>query len=219
MQVRVIPKPDLAPLDRLLLDGEGRMRAISQMELATIPQLELSAWCHIHGRYHVPSREMVAWLKEQIADREALEIGAGAGDLGRLLGIRMTDSYVQAESLDIQLYYEALGVAPTSPAPDVERLEALAAVEKYQPEVVVGAWITQLYQKGDEGPPFIGSSIYGVDELKIRTKVKKYIHIGHTDLHHRKRLLRFRYKSYRLPFLFSRGFDPSGNVVHVWSRR
>jgi hypothetical protein len=206
-------------LDALLLDAEGRLKPLEASVLRQIRQPVLSTWCQMRGRYHVPSVETIHWLSEKIAGRRAIEIGAGAGDLGRLLHIPMTDSYIQMESPEILLYYATLGVPPTKPPADVERLEALEAVKKYAPEVVVGAWITQLYRKGDEGPPFVGSSIYGVNELELRNEVETYIHIGHAKTHHQKRALRFKHKEYRLPFLFSRQMDPAGNVIYVWSRK
>jgi hypothetical protein len=219
VEAHLVLKEDPALLDALLLDADERLRLLPASELGKIPQPSLSYWCQIRGRYHIPSIETVEWVKEKIGGRTAIEIGAGAGDFGRLLGIPMTDSYVQVESPDILLYYAALGLPPTKPPADVERLEALAAIQKYEPEVVVAAWVTQLYRKGDEGPPHIGSSLYGVNELELRNQVHTYIHVGHVNAHHQKRLLRFKHKEYRLPFVFSRGWDSTGNVVYVWSKR
>lgn len=217
MELTAVKKFDLAPYDDLLLDSNGRLKLLPVAELRKFPRGELGYWSQVRGRYTLPTVELVAWLKEKIDGRSALEIGAGAGDLGYHLGIRMTDSYVQVTSPDMLLYYELLGVPPTVPHPDVERLEALEAVRKYKPEVVIGAWITQLYRKGDEGPPLIGSSIYGVDELTLRLEVESYICISHKKVHKEKRILRFKHHEYRPPFI-SRQQDPTGDVVWVWSR-
>lgn len=214
----LVERFDLGPIDELLLDSNGRLKAVPASDLRQIPQVELSVWCQQRGRYTVPSLDLIHWLRERIDGREALEIGAGAGDLGHLLGIRMTDSYVQLESPDLIIYYGMLGVPPTDPPPDVEKLEALEAVKKYRPQVVIGAWITQIYRYGDEGPPPIGSSIYGIDELKIWPLVETYIHIGHKKVHKDKRLLRFKHREYRPPGVFSKQMDPTGNVVWEWSR-
>lgn len=222
---QILPNYDPAPLDDLLLEDHGlgripygqRIRAIGASELAKVPNVRLRVWCHNRARYLVPTKELVDWLDDLIGGRPALEIGAGMGDLGRLLFIRMTDSAVQTTP-DMRLYYELLGQPITEPPPDVERLEANEAVAKYRPRVVVGAWITQRYQPGDERPPKVESSVYGVDEVKLLSQIDTYIHIGNMAVHRQKRIFQQQHQTHRLPFLFTRAGDPSQNVVHVWNR-
>jgi hypothetical protein len=218
MEATALEPFDLAPFDELLLDSSGRLKLLPAAELHRLRRDQLGYWCQVHGRYTLPTLELVEWLKEKIGGREALEIGAGAGDLAYHLGIRATDSYIQQESPAYLLFYSALGVPPTMPPPEVERLEALEAVRKYKPEVVVGAWITQLYRPPVRKTDQHYGSIYGVDEMKLRLEVDTYINIGHQKIHKQKSLLRFKHREHRLPFLVSRSQDATGDVVWIWSR-
>lgn len=218
MEATVLENFDLAPFDDLLLDSSGRLKLLPAVELQRLRRDQLGYWCQARGRYTLPTLELVAWLKERIGSRSAIEIGAGAGDLGYHLGIPMTDSYIQQESDDYLLLYTIVGVPPTKPPPDVEKLEALEAVRKYKPQVVVGAWITQLYRPPVRKTEDHYGSIYGVDEMKLRLEVESYVNIAHKRIHKQKSLLRFKHHEYRPTGLISRAQDPEGDVVWIWSR-
>lgn len=217
---RVLPNMDPAPLDGYFFeDSTGqRMRRITAKEVGRVPHVYRRVWCHNRARYLLPTAELVDWLHDLIGNRQALEICAGMGDLGRQLAIRMTDSAVQVTDPDVMLYYASLRQPPTDPPPDVERIDAVAAVEKYRPRVVIAGWATQLYQAGDEHPPVIASSTYGVDERKILSMVETYVHVGHMAIHRQKRIFDQPHQTFRPSFLFSRGSDPDANVIHVWNQ-
>jgi len=201
----------------------GRIAARPAAELAALPWPALVDWCYRNARYTLVTHELVAWLGEQIAGRTAIEIGAGQGDLGFALDIPMTDSGLQTDHL-MALLARASGSAPTNPPPDVERLDAAAAVAKYRPQVVIGSWITQLYRPGDDGPPGdagppkIGSSIYGVDEIALIDSVETYIHIGNRLVHGDKRALAVPHSEHSFPWLWSRTQAPEWNRIWVWNR-
>lgn len=213
MRAAMLPDFDPGPIDRLIMNGHRTHVLPQEAELLRpFAQIELSAWCVRRSRYLVPTSELIGWLTEQIGGRHAIEIGAGMGDLGRALMIPMTDSYIQT-SPALRDYYALLGQPIVSPPESVIRLEALDAVAKFKPRVVIGAWITQLYRDGDaEG------SAFGVDEETIIEQVETYIHIGNLDVHGSKRILRTRHEARALPFIFSRGFDRTRNIVHIWNR-
>ena len=160
----------------------------------------------LRARYQLVTRELVEWLRLRIGDRRAIEIGAGMGDLGFHLGIPMTDLGVQAEDPG---YWRSLGQAPTEPPDDVERLEAEAAIARFKPAVVVGAWITETHHAG-------GYAGFGVEEARIVRSVPQYIHVGNLAVHGSKRILRMKHRVYRPAGLVSRGFEPEKNAVHVW---
>ena len=71
---------------------------------------------------------------------------------------------------------------------------------------------------GDEGPPKIGSSVHGVDEAKILSRVSTYIHIGNAISHADKRLRREQHKTYRFPWIISRSANAAADVIYVWHR-
>ena len=213
--MRYLPEIDVDVFDKMLLQPDGKLRLMPAAELLTLSVEALQAWCVQRARYQLVTVELIEWLKPFVVGRKALEIGAGMGDLGHHLGIPMTDSAVQVEKKDELLLgiFQLAKQAPTDPPPDVERIDAEAAVIKYKPEVVIGAWITQKWHEGDAR-----GSVYGPEEIRIVRAVDCYIHIGNRKVHCDKRILKLKHKEHRPPGLVSRGFDPSGNIIWSWGK-
>lgn len=179
--------PDVTYLDPILLDGPF-MRLLPASDLLQLDPLHLRIWCLKNARYQLVTAELVAFLLYCIRGRSAIEIGSGMGDVCHHLGIQGTDSGLQTTPAMIA-YYMAMGQAPTVPPPSVERLDALDAVQRYEPQVVIGCWVTQKYQPGDEVRK-VGSNIWGVDEPAIlHAGIEEYIHVGHYDSHGDKRII------------------------------
>ena len=177
-----------------------------------IPQLYISTLCVKNGLYCIPTEELVCWLKEQIYKEEnnTIEIGSGNGVLGKALGIRCTDSYLQ-EDPEIRKHYELAQQAPVRYGSHVEKIDAEAAIKKYRPKIVIGAWITQKWWPGDSQ-----GNIYGIDEIDMLKRIDKYIHIGHVNTHSNKRIRdnRTTYCNYA-DFLVGRSMD-IGNIIEWW---
>lgn len=225
MQHRILAPIDPAPIDAELLevtDAGARMRALPAAELRALPADALAAWCGMRARYGLVTAELVGFLRDLIGWRDgvdadhAIEIGAGMGDLGYRVGIHMTDSAMQTRP-EIRDYYRSLGQPIIDPPPDVERLDALAAIQKYRPKIVIGSWCTQLYRDGDT-PKRIGSSMYGVDEEWIIRNVDVYVHVGNDGPHAGKRIYAARHETVRPPWLVSRAADQALNCVRIWRR-
>ena len=136
------------------------------------------------------------------------------GDLGACLGIPMTDSYCQTTP-EMRLYYASLGQPIISPPSTVEKLDAVTAVEKYKPPVVVASWVTQLFRDGDSEAQ-IGSSVVGADEEWIVDHCETYIFVGNEEVHKHKRILKRDHREFKSWAWMSRAFDPSKNVIWVW---
>lgn len=200
-------------LDRLLLDGD-RIKLLPASFYDQFEWMSLRLWCHARAFYTIPTIELIEWLKAKIDDRSAIEVAAGNSSIGFHLGIPASDSYCQ-HLPDLQLYYETNGQPITKPLPEVEKLEAVAAVTKYHPQVVVASWLTQKYQAGDESGA-VNSSIYGADESEILNRVETYIHIGSRLSHGDKRILKYPYQEIELPGLITRGAGQS--VIYVWDK-
>lgn len=162
-----------------LVGKNNKIAARPLAEYRAMNQTALRLFCHTHARYVLPTTELIDYLKTIIGDRSAIEIGAGAGDLGCQLGIPMTDSYCQTWP-DVQLMYAATGQPTIKYGRDVEYLDALAAVEKYQPDVVLAAWVTHWI---DPNLPPKPGSMYGVKEDLLLKNVKEYIVVGSTAIH------------------------------------
>lgn len=216
MQAKQLETVDVTYLDRVLLNGKGEYHVLPAADLKQYDHKHLQVWCHNKARYNLPTQELVEFVRSVIGGRSAIEIGAGMGDFGRALGIPMTDSHQQTTP-EMQLYYAALGQPTIQPPPEVEKLDAIEAITKYKPQVVVAAWVTQLYQDGDT-PARIGSSVYGVDEAWLLDHCETYIFVGNERVHKDKRILSREHRRFHFPYLVSRAFDQSQNVIWVWGK-
>jgi hypothetical protein len=195
-------------------DEQRKIRLLSAKEWDKIPWDTLRAFLHFTARYGLPTQELIAWLKEKIGNRSALEIGAGAGDLGYHLGIPMTDDHQQQDNPLVADYYKKMSQPPIVYGKDVEKIDALAAVEKYEPEVVIGCWITH-YIDPDLPPPPGGGNIWGVREREI-VQLADYILIGTPTVHRYKKIMDLPHKEINAPFARSR--NPI-NKIWVWKKQ
>lgn len=192
--------------DVLLYCPGGRMRALPAAELLKIGLSRLKVWANRRARYTLVTAELVEWLREQIGGRRALEIGAGMGDLGYHLGIPQTDLGLQTALFRGSLL-ELIGQAPTVPPDDVKRLEAEQAILYYQPEVVIGSWVTE------RQPEIPG---YGVREERMFESGRTYILVGNDRPHKNKSILELPHELHRFSWLVSRAIDPAQNYIRVW---
>lgn len=211
--VTLLQNVDTSYLNRAFLNEDGTWRLNTAKDIQKIPLDHLRIWAVKNARYQIPTRELVDFLREKIGTRTAIEIGAGMGDLGQHLAIHMTDSAHQVERPEVLSYYRLLGQAPTIPPACVERIDALAAIDKYRPQVVVGAWITQKFREGDTH-----GNEYGPDEEEIVRNCEMYIHIGNEGVHGDKRIRKMKHQTLRFPWLVSRSADQSRNVIYIWEK-
>lgn len=221
MQARLVPVIDLAAYDAQLLDDKGRMRLLPAVELNAINRNdELGSWCIQRARYGLVTKELVEFLHREVlrgSTSDALEIGAGMGDLGRHLGVRMTDAAIQTHP-KVRAYYDVLQQAICDPPVDVERIDGRKAVRLYKPRIVIGSWVTQLYAEGDQQNQ-IPSSIFGVNEEDIVKSVEVYVHIGNDQTHAGKRILALEHQEFYAPWLVSRATYQDLNCIRIWRRR
>lgn len=162
---------------------------------------------HMRGIYVLPTEELIEWLRPHCDN--AIEIGAGNGTIGRALGIPITDSHLQANP-EIQKIYKTFGQPPIEYPADVEKLDALQAIEKYNPKTVIGAYITHLYRDGD-----VEGNMFGVDEYKV-IDGRMYINIGNADTHKHKPILSIPHEEYHFDWIITRSADQSKNRIWVW---
>lgn len=211
-------KPDPAAQARLNMGAlaNGALQTVHADFYRQFDQEQLCVFGHRIAAYVLPTWELIEKLEELIREasprRSAIEIGAGNGVLGQALGITSTDSFMQSDPAVARLY-NAAGQPVIEYGEYVERIDALAAVERFQPEVVVAAWVTHLYT---EKEAYRGGNMFGIDEVAMLKKIKRYIFVGHTSPHALKPLHDYPATTIRLDGLFSRGADPQGNVIWVW---
>lgn len=218
MNAWVMDRQDVKYLDEILLDEKGLPRPVPFLTLAKFPISHLVQWGNEKGVYTIPTVELIEWLKDAIGGRKAIEICAGHGAIARSLGIVATDSYIQTKP-EMMAFYRSIGQNPIQPPTDVYEFEANEAVDTLHPQVVVASFATQKYQVGDEGPPKIGSSVYGVDEISMLQKIQTYINIGNDQSHGDKRILKYPHETYRFPWLVTRCMHQEQNHIKVWHVR
>lgn len=198
-----------------LLDSNGLLKLLLAQDYDRIPPDALRLWCHKHGRYGLPTIELVHWLEDRIIGRKAIEIGSGAGDLAHVLAIPATDNRMQ-EWPTIRLHYELTG-QPVIQYPDfVQKLDALDAVQQYVPDVVVASWVTEWIDP-NLPPPEHGGNAWGVKEDEILATGCTYILIGNVKIHGRKKIMAQPHDEFALPFLRSRAIHPALDRVWIWN--
>ena len=174
----------------------------------------LSQLCVENGYYCLPTSELIEWLHNRIAGRSAIEVGAGCGVVGRALGIKMTDNFQQ----DMPKYnnlYRMAGQAPITYGKDVLKIEALDAVKRFKPEVVIGCWVTHKYDGRNHDA---GGNEIGLKEERILRRVKEYIVIGNDGTHSLKPLRKIDHKTIYGDWLVSRAAHQSLNAIYSWER-
>lgn len=203
-----------SPLPKLL-DEHHRLTLLRTAELDAIPRDTLRVWCHQYARYGLPTVELINWLKPLIAGRKTIEIGAGNGDLACRLDIIATDSWIMTDPAVAQFY--RVNRQPVIAYPSwVEKLDALSAIEKYKPEIVIASWVTHWIDPKLPAPPG-GGSIFGVKEDQIVALGIPYIFIGNLGVHWHKPIRKLNHQELSPPFLRSRAFDPSLDRVMIWN--
>lgn len=216
MFLKVLGRIDHSKMNEILLDEHGYLKVVDANILKGISHIERQAWARENGVYHFITTEMIAWLREIIGERSAIEICAGKGAIGRSLSIISTDSYV-TEQPEILYRYESEGEVSTNPPGDVLKFDSLKAVRFFKPKVVVGAFVSQLYKQG-ENYNLIHSSPFGTDEEEILKLVDTYIVFGNKETHKGKRIFKKKHKEYSFPWLINRAVDQDKNRVWVWNR-
>lgn len=185
-------------------------------------QNDISAFCLFNGYYCLPTIELVDYLNAVTMavspSRHAIEIGSGNGVIARSLGITGTDSKMQDDA-DIAKLYALMGQPPVTYGDDVVKLDANAAVDRYKPEVVIGAWVTHKYEEAEHDR---GGNMFGIDESAIldHPSVKAYLVIGNESVHSKKPILNREHVVLRPSsgMLFSRGAAADKNVIYVWAK-
>lgn len=202
------PTPDRGKeIESFMWDGINLKLYSAQDYDRLLTQMELCWFCWRHGLYQLPTTELISYLKQWMIERNILpsdmmEIGAGAGQIGRHLGIRMTDSKIQ-DSPEIGAYMSIFRQPTVKYSPDVLKIEGDAAVVIYRPRVVLACWVT-------EWPRLA----WGVHEEQIMELIEHYIFIGNKITHVDKKSIGTKEGDY-YPWIKSRSFNPDQNRIWI----
>jgi len=211
--IGVYPK-DVEYLDRALLDENGRLKLLTNYDYRCFPHVHLRVWASLHSRYGFPTTELIAWLKERIAKRTALEIAAGNGDLGHRLDIPMTDSYQQVDDRETMLYLAAMGVTPTNPPPDVKKEDGENAVRRRKPRVVIACYATEKWDKREPNKP---GNYKGIRYGYVIERCETFILIGNKSVHGQSSALALPHEEFYFPWIVTRSKQQSDNRIWVWN--
>ena len=98
--IHIIPTNlDLTALRKAVLDEDGHVRELPALEWRKFSWDEVILFMHEYPVYVLPTKELLDVLDDLTADyRKVIEIGTGTGSIGRLLGIKMTDSYMRQDN-------------------------------------------------------------------------------------------------------------------------
>lgn len=204
--VKVIEKQDISELESLLLK-DGLIQILPYDQLKPFEGDLMRLFLNKHGVYVLPTEELIEWLVDEICG-VTIEIGCGNGVIARKLEIPATDAMVQ-DRKDVQLLYALMNQPVIKYPSDIEKLNAEQAIEKYNPNTVIGCFITHRWN-GKTG------SEYGVIEGRILSRGIKYINVGNDDIHKDKPILKHPHKTYRFDWLITRS-DKSKNFIKIWN--
>lgn len=171
-------------------------------------------FCHYAARYGIHTIEQQEFLKNIISGRSVIEIGAGHGDIGFHLGIKMTDSKIQNTAY-VKNVMSLMQQPIMKYSKSVEKIEALEVVKKYKPQVVIGSWITTFSPRAKS----YNSSPFGVKEKKILDLIETYILIGNVDIHKGKPIFNKPHDEYYFDWIISRGKNQLNNRIWVWNNK
>lgn len=198
--------------DKLILDERGIIKLESAKFYQSLDYTELRFWCICRAIYLIPTTELITWLKINFNLDKAIEIGAGNNYLFYHLGIKGIDNYSE-QIPRVRLVREILGEAATNPPPEVERIDAIAAVDKYQPETVIASWMTL---KTEDPEDIDAGHKYAPDEVEILERGVNYVFIGNEKIHDNREILNREHQTYYFDWLVSRAKYPEKNLVYVW---
>ncbi|MCC5612034.1 hypothetical protein LC612_36205 [Nostoc sp. CHAB 5834] len=214
IDAKVIDKRDVTDLSPLLLDATGNLKVVDSRVLQGTSLTDRVAFGVVNGLYLLPTTELIAALKLAIEGRSAIEIGSGGGLLAQSLGIPATDNKMQ-DWPHIRALYESMGQKAVPYGKNVEELDAVAAVRKYRPQVVIASWVTHKY---DPNRQQAGGNEYGVIEEDILGACETYIFIGNRKVHAHKSIWARPHTLIEPPWLYSRAFNGTPDFIAIWGQ-
>ena len=210
--ISILDSSSIRDLSPDILDDSGKLRIMPSSYYADTTCDERALFGLRHGAYLLPTHELIEYLRERIAGRSAIEIGAGNGVVAAALGIRATDSMQQAQP-SVAKAYQVAGQATVRYGDNVEALDALSAVQKYRPQVVLGCWVTHRF---DSTYFTRGGNMDGVDEHALLNQCDEYLFVGSRKAHRRKPILSVSHRIETPLGLYSRSSTPNQDFVAIW---
>lgn len=198
-----------------VLDEYGRLRIMPASYWRSTMRDERILFGTRRGIYNFPTEELVKYLRHIIGGRSAIEIGAGNGVLASALGITATDSYQQRRP-KYRMIYERAGQPIVPYGSNVIEINAYQALRKFKPQVVIGCWVTHLY---DPVRHEAGGNEVGVDEVDVLDRCETYVHVGNEKVHEGKAIWSEPHTIAYPEWVYSRAHNGTRDFVAQWDRR
>ena len=214
MQTRIIDPSNVRDLGEQLLESDGSLKVVPSSTLRDTSIEERAIFGLKNGIYGFLTTELIEYLKDFIGARKAIEIGAGHGKLAQALGIAATDNRMQ-ERPEIAAYYALLRQPVVKYGSNVEKLDAIEAVKKHKPQVVVASWVTHKY---DASRHAAGGNEDGVKEEDVIGGCDAYVFIGNTKVHANKSIWSLPHKLITPEWLYSRAHNGSKDFIAIWEK-
>jgi hypothetical protein len=209
----ILLKPEkIDYINKLLFDKNGQLKVLPYKTYSDITSNQRRLFALFNGIYSFPTIELVEWIIKNYDTNKMIEIGSGHGALARYLKIPATDWKLQ-ENRHIKKMYKLMSQPTIKYPADVEKLEALEAIEKYKPDTVIACWVSSKY---NPSKPKLGGVFNGLDEFKLLKKVKNYVFIGNKEVHSKKEILSIKHKTIMPEFLVSRAIQTDKEVIYTW---
>lgn len=189
-------------------------KPITEEEFKKYTQVAWTLLCNkVTGNYQIVTTELVDFVRHLLKElnvKNPIEICAGYGILSRELGFPGIDRRLMLR--EAKNFYTASGQALIDYPEDMEDMTAFQAIKLYQPDAVVGCWVTQKYKKKRD----TDASQYGVDEEDLLSKVPVYIHVGNESIHGHKRVRRAAKYIIKSDWICSRSVYPEDNEILIF---
>lgn len=208
---------DISALEGACIDAHGRINVMPYSFYRQFSTNDIGLFCVKYGLYVLPTEELIAFLKEEIGSLRAIEVGAGNGSVGRALGIRMFDSFIQRDDPGVRAHALLMKQEPVIYGSDVNKVEAVDAVRKYKPECVLGCFVTHKHwdikKMGD-----VKGMLIAEDKIVKARSVKKYIVCGNQGVHASKPILDLPHRTIELEGYVTRSQSPELNRIFIWEK-
>lgn len=208
--------PEMLPIIRQAIKKINWHEPINTFMIKMVPPEVWRLGLGATGNFQLITWELVDFLRHLIKGKRAIEICAGNGTLGKYLKIPTTDRYMinHPEASQIFKIKESEFSKYTRPPEFVEELSAAQAIEKYNPDIVIGCWVShKVYSNKKPG------SKYGVEEEKIIDRVETYVHCGNDNIsmHAAKRILKNKHWTITADWLYDRASNKGPSQMKIWT--
>ena len=203
---------DTGAVRQAVLDNEGRIKELPAAQWLRFPWEEVRMFMHEYPVYVLPTMELLDALEDLTKGLRTIEIGAGSGSIGRHLGIKMTDSYLQQDNEQVKVFYQLTGQPVIHYPSDVIKADALTAYRRFKPECILGCYVTHRWREGMQT-----GNMYGVDFERLLPLVERLILVGNKHAHGENPIMVLHHKEIDLRgTLITRSEDRASDRIFVW---